>query len=385
MTSRLAVASLAVTALVVLAACDREAPWASPNSTVATPPVIASVPAASSTLPAELKAESTVTEPEDAHEPAKMLGEQRLTRTDFDAMRLLATTSQGALQAYTDWAEGLKAMAEDYPVYAHILDDQVPAEAQLKTQLRAIYLSLEARAAELREHENDRAALDEVKDWRRSMEQQLTERGVQQAALEKRLKELDDAAAANAEQAVAALAEVERAAVANANTVAGEPPTSVEAPGRPEGRSRKPQVVKRREERPEPQRSAPGSTAAQQHQEAHSGEHAPAAASPQAAEAAPPRKKSKHTERGKSAKAQSKTDLAFETAGGAFDPADVAGAFMRDDFGEGRDSLGEVALDQFASAARLHALETGKVSFPCRPRPRLALACGLPGSATHVC
>jgi len=163
------------------------------------------------------------------------------------------------------------------------------------------------------------------------------------------------------------------------------PPTSVEAPGRPEGRSRKPQVVKRREERPEPQRSAPGSTAAQQHQEAHSGEHAPAAASPQAAEAAPPRKKSKHTERGKSAKAQSKTDLAFETAGGAFDPADVAGAFMRDDFGEGRDSLGEVALDQFASAARLHALETGKVSFPCRPRPRLALACGLPGSATHVC
>ena len=61
----------------------------------------------------------------------------------------------------------------------------MPAEAQLKTQLRAIYLSLEVRAAELREHENDRAALDEVKDWRRSMEQQLTERGVQQAALEK--------------------------------------------------------------------------------------------------------------------------------------------------------------------------------------------------------
>ena len=229
MTSRLAIASLAVTALAVLAACDREAPWASPDSAVSTPPVIAAVPAASSTLPAELKAESTVTEPEDAHEPAKMLGQQRLTRTDFDAMRLLATTSQGALQAYTDWAEDLKAMAEDYPVYAHILDDQVPAEAQLKTQLRAIYLSLEARAAELREHENDRAALDEVKDWRRSMEQQLTERGVQQAALEKHLKELDDAAAANAEQAVAALAEAERAAVANANTVTGEPPTPVEA------------------------------------------------------------------------------------------------------------------------------------------------------------
>ena len=145
MTSRLAFASLAVTALVVLAACDGEAPWASPNSAVATAPV----PAASSTLPAELKAEPTVNEPEDAHEPAKMLGEQRLTRTDFDAMRLLASSSQGALQAYTDWAQGLKAMAEDYPVYAHILDDQVPAEAQLKTQLRAIYLSLEARAADM--------------------------------------------------------------------------------------------------------------------------------------------------------------------------------------------------------------------------------------------
>ena len=221
MTSRLAFASLAVTALVVLVACDREAPWASPNSTASTLPAIAPMPNPSLTLTEKSTAESTLTEPKDAHEPSKMLGEQRLTRTDFDAMRLLAITSQGALQAYTDWAEGLKAMAEDYPVYAHILDDQVPAEAQLKTQLRAIYLTLEARTAELREHENDRAALDEVKDWQQSMEQQLAERGAQQAALEKRLKELDEAAAANAEQAVSALAE--------ADAVIADKPTPAEA------------------------------------------------------------------------------------------------------------------------------------------------------------
>jgi hypothetical protein len=51
----------------------------------------------------------------------------------------------------------------------------------------------------------------------------------------------------------------------------------------------------------------------------------------------------------------------FADAGGACDPADVARAFMRKDFGAGRDSLGALALDQFASAARLHALESNKV------------------------
>jgi len=56
------------------------------------------------------------------------------------------------------------------------------------------------------------------------------------------------------------------------------------------------------------------------------------------------------------------TSLEFEDPGGCnFDALQVAGAFIRNDFGEGRDSLGTLSFDQFATAARLHALETNKV------------------------
>ena len=140
---RLAFASLF---LGIIAACDSPLPWSASNDASSNHQGVPSIP---NTL-TSTAAESDAVEVGAASEPLRRLGEQRLTRTDFDAMRLLASTSQGALQAYTDWAEGLKLMAEDFPIYEHILDDDVPAEAQLKRQLRGIYLALESRAAELR-------------------------------------------------------------------------------------------------------------------------------------------------------------------------------------------------------------------------------------------
>jgi len=139
---------------------------------------------------------------------------------------------------------------------------------------------------------------------------------------------------------------------------------AAEVVGRSEGRSRKPQkIVKMVAGQSSSGRPQPAATSAQQ-QQARSEELARAMgplpgqkrAPAQAPAAAPSQKKPK----GKRAQTQ-RTGLEFESASSAFDPADVAGAFMRNDFGEGRDSLGEVAFDQFASAARLHALETGKV------------------------
>ena len=142
---------------------------------------------------------------------------------------------------------------------------------------------------------------------------------------------------------------------------------AAEVVGRSEGRSRKPQkIVKMVAGQSSSGRPQPAATSVQQ-QQARSAEptrameplpgqkRAPAQAG---INAAPSQKKPK-AGRGKSQ--TQRTGLEFESASSAFDPADVAGAFMRNDFGEGRDSLGEVAFDQFASAARLHALETGKV------------------------
>ena len=68
-------------------------------------------------------------------------------------------------------------------------------------------------------------------------------------------------------------------------------------------------------------------------------------------------KKSKKSKQASSAP----TALEFADAGGVFDPKDMARAFCMNDFGEGRDGLGALAFDQFAAAARLHALETNKV------------------------
>lgn len=186
---RLAFASLF---LGIIAACDSPLPWSASNDASSNHQGVPSIPNTLTSTAAESDAVEVEVEVGAASEPLRRLGEQRLTRTDFDAMRLLASTSQGALQAYTDWAEGLKLMAEDFPIYEHILDDDVPAEAQLKRQLRGIYLALESRAAELRKYKNDRAALDEFKRWRRSMEQQLADRGAQQAVLEKRLEKLSE-------------------------------------------------------------------------------------------------------------------------------------------------------------------------------------------------
>jgi len=172
----------------IVAACDSPLSLLASDDAKANPQGVVPAP----NTPVSTAADTVAVEVEAPSEPLRRLGEQRLTRTDFDAMRLLASSSQGALQAYTDWGEGLKLMAEDFPIYEHILDDDVPAEAQFKRQLRGIYLTLESRAAELREHQNDRAALDEFKRWRRSMEQQLADRGAQQAVLEKRLEKLSE-------------------------------------------------------------------------------------------------------------------------------------------------------------------------------------------------
>ena len=81
----------------------------------------------------------------------------------------------------------------------------------------------------------------------------------------------------------------------------------------------------------------------------------------------PARKSAKRQSAGAAATKPSKkrgpvapTSLEFDADGD--DAADVAGAFMRNDFGEGRDSLGTLAFDQFASAARIHALERNQVN-----------------------
>jgi hypothetical protein len=110
--------------------------------------------------------------------------------------------------------------------------------------------------------------------------------------------------------------------------------------GRPEERNRKKKTPVRRPQEREEQEEEPV--------------HAPA------------RKSAKRRSAGAAATKPSKkrgpaapTSLEFDADGD--DAADVAGAFMRNDFGEGRDSLGTVAFDQFASAARIHALENGQV------------------------
>ena len=157
----------------IVAACDSPLSLLASDDAKANPQGVVRAP----NTPVSTAADTVAVEVEAPSEPLRRLGEQRLTRTDFDATRLLASSSQGALQAYTDWEEVLKLMAEDFPIYEHILDNDVPAEAQLKRQLRGIYLTLESRAAELREHQND---------------QQLADRGAQQAVLEKRLEKLSE-------------------------------------------------------------------------------------------------------------------------------------------------------------------------------------------------
>jgi len=140
---------------------------------------------------------------------------------------------------------------------------------------------------------------------------------------------------------------------------------AAEVVGRSEGRSRKPQkVVKMVSGQSSSGRPQPAATSAQQ-QQARSQEPASATETLPGQKRAPAQAPAKSQKKPKASSSKSaptqRTGLEFESASSAFDPADVAGAFMRNDFGEGRDSLGEVAFDQFASAARLHALETGKV------------------------
>ena len=126
--------------------------------------------------------------------------------------------------------------------------------------------------------------------------------------------------------------------------------------GRAEGRSRKQSA---------PHRRVTSSTAAEQpHRTAASTREAP---QPDAKADQKNRKNGGGAKAregaGKERKKVKMASLEFEDAGGAFDPVDVAGAFLRDDFGEGREGLGTLAFDQFAAAARLHALETNKVAM----------------------
>jgi hypothetical protein len=123
--------------------------------------------------------------------------------------------------------------------------------------------------------------------------------------------------------------------------------------GRPEGRSRKknppvrrPQAGER-EAQEEPLEAAGAAPARD-----------PAKRPPAADERAGAQRPKK-----KPAPSKPSAPTSLEFAGGeGFDPADVAGAFMRNDFGEGRGSLGTLAFDQFASAARIHACESTQVS-----------------------
>ena len=149
----------------------------------------------------------------------------------------------------------------------------------------------------------------------------------------------------------------ERNAAAGAAAASHVSASSAGAPaGRAEGRSRKQSA---------PHRRVTSSTAVEQpHRTAASTREAPQP------EAKADQKKRKNGDGAKAREGAGKernkakmASLEFEDAGGAFDPVDVAGAFLRDDFGEGREGLGTLAFDQFAAAARLHALETNKVAM----------------------
>jgi hypothetical protein len=123
---------------------------------------------------------------------------------------------------------------------------------------------------------------------------------------------------------------------------------SQEGAGRPEGRSRKKAIPQRRLQVGEKRHESGDSCSKKRQSDAD--------------------ETGKAQKRGKGEKEKVKRDerqatsLEFEDPGGCnFDALQVAGAFIRNDFGEGRDSLGTLSFDQFATAARLHALETNKV------------------------
>lgn len=128
--------------------------------------------------------------------------------------------------------------------------------------------------------------------------------------------------------------------------LAADEGSSTEA-GRPEGRCRKKKTPVRRPQEGDQREQTTSAQACKsiKRQSASTADQATAA------------KRSK--KRGPSA--PTSLEFAADNDGGEFDAADVAGAFMRNDFGEGRDSLGAVAFDQFASAARIHALERNQV------------------------
>jgi hypothetical protein len=124
---------------------------------------------------------------------------------------------------------------------------------------------------------------------------------------------------------------------------------SQDGAGRPEGRSRKKAIPQRRLQVGE-KRHESGDSCSSKKRKCDADENG------------------KAQKRGKGEKDKVKRDgrqatsLEFEDPGGCnFDALQVAGAFIRNDFAEGRDSLGTLSFDQFATAARLYALETNKV------------------------
>jgi len=121
-------------------------------------------------------------------------------------------------------------------------------------------------------------------------------------------------------------------------------------PGRAEGRNRKSSVPQRRPPRDEEAGDDRGTSAKRL-----------AAAEQTAVEIPAVKKKKSQTGRKQGPAAISSSD--FVDSGSAFDPQDVAGAFIRNDFGEGREALGASAFDQFVCAARLCAIETNKVTI----------------------